>query len=252
MFQSIIFDYAKKIKQRTINFYNEEKGINKRDWGFVLMLALSLITKHILFMLPVFIFFRPNLPFRKKCFYMVVPVAIFICSFLPFTINHLGFEGVLNNVFLYRSFNNAPLFYFLYNLISFPNRYKIIVYMALMIIVAFITRKEKYDYQVMFYLIAMVAFSSAIANQYLVIPMVALCVFNIGNLRYLYMILAGAGLVINGDGLGLSAIADRFPSLICNLINYYDKGKYIISAWTLFIILIFILLKKRKLISIEV
>lgn len=59
-------------------FYNEEKEWNRKDIGFVVFFSLSLITKHILFMLPVFIILRKNLCWKKKIVFACVPPLFFL------------------------------------------------------------------------------------------------------------------------------------------------------------------------------
>lgn len=225
----------------TLVFYNEEDKFNKRDVGFVLTFALCLMTKHMLFMLPAFLLLKNGLNWKKKIVYSCFPPFLFLLSFVPFVIgNEAALQGIINNVFLYRSFNNAPLFILVYNLIDFPAGLRIFVYMGMMILTAFITRKFNYETQLLLYLIAMVAFSSAIANQYLVIPMVALCVFDLKWFRNTYMVIMGAHLVLHIDGFGaLSRIQEFMPELIGKLLGYFVSGSYILAAWILFWALIY-------------
>lgn len=230
-------------------FYNEEDKFNKKDIGFILIFTLSLMTKHILFMLPFLLLLRKGLNWKKKIAYACIPPALFLISFMPFVIgNEVALHGIINNVFLYRSFNNAPLFSFIYSLIGFPSSPRIFVYAGMMIIVAYLTRKFDFEKQLMFYLIAMVAFSSAIANQYLAIPLVALCVLDVDISRYAYMIMVGTYLVLEVNGLGvLGEIQATCPAFMVKLSNGIVSYGYIIAAWILFLTLIYELyLSHRK------
>ena len=94
------------------------------------------------------------------------------------------------------------------------------------------------------YLIAMVAFSSSIANQYLVIPMAALCVLNVSRWDIVYMLHNGLFLLVNGDGLYMYYRMRSYyqNNFLNSLVYYYDKEAYIIAAW----ILVFALLQLRK------
>ena len=110
-------------------------------------------------------------------------------SFVPFALSSPeAYHGIIKNVFEYRSFNNAPLMQLFYNLINFPEALRLYVYIAMMIAVAFVVRKFEFDKILLIYLVAMVAFSSAIANQYLAIPMAALCVLSVGIFDRIYIV----------------------------------------------------------------
>ena len=232
----------------TIVFYNEEEKFNKKDIGFLVTFTLCLITKHILFLIPVFLLLRKALPWKKKIVYSCVPPFLFLMSFVPFAIgNNAALQGIINNVFLYRSHNNAPLLSGIYELINFPSGPRIFVYAGLMIAVAFLTREYSYEKQIMLYFISMVAFSSAIANQYLVIPMVALCVLDTKWLKYAYMLCIGYYLVLQNDGLGtLGKIMGLYPRTLGKVSWCLVKYGYPLAAWMLLIILFYILAENRK------
>jgi hypothetical protein len=228
-------------------FYNEDKEFNKKDIVFVLLVSLSLITKHILFLIPVFILLRKNLPIKKKIVYAIIPPLMFLLSFVPFAIySKEAFYGILENVFFYKSSNNSPLFSYFYNLINFPENLKIIVFGISMCIIGFIVRKRKFEDTIMLYLISLVTFSSAIANQYLVIPMVALCVFDTGILKYVYMLTVTFFLTIQYDGLNKLYLLQNVSNSLYNFGESYIKNGYIIATYILFYTLIYLLVKKEK------
>ncbi len=229
----------------TLYFYNEEKHFNRRDIGFVLLFTLCLTLKHILFLIPVFLLMRPNLCFKKKMIYACVPPSIFIASFVPFTINEKGLQGIVNNVFLYRSFNNFPLLHKLLDALSVPTSCWFVLYIFFMSVIAFVTRKYDYEKQMFIYLIAMVAFSSAVANQYLVIPLVALCAFDIGWLRYCYIFYVSIFLTLQGSGLHLKGfVAAHTPEVIGKVADKWISYGYNVAAWILFLTLIYIIYKE--------
>lgn len=238
----------------TLAFYNEDEKFNKKDVGFVFTFALCLITKHILFMLPVFLLFKSGLNWKKRIVYACCPPMLFLLSFVPFAIgNQAALQGIIDHVFMYRASNNAPLFIFIYRLIGFPDNLWILVYMGMMVLTAFLTRKINYEKQLLIYLIAMVAFSSAISNQYLAIPMVALCVLDLKWFRNAYMVIIGAYLVLHFHGLGaLDIIKDSAPWRIGRLFDLFVLGGYIYAAWILFLALIYILfLNKQPLVRVR-
>lgn len=224
-------------------FFNNEEKFGKKDFCFVLFVSLSLLAKHILFMFPLFILLMKDLPIKKKLVYSFVPPLIFLISFVPFALtSDSAFQGILNNVFLYRSKNNSPLLGLLYCIINFPDAYKFIVYIIFMAITAYIIRNYKYEKILLLYLIAMVAFASSIVNQYLVIPMAALCILEVGWWKYLYTIYAAILLWLHPDGLAY-IIRYTFP----NIVKVFHLGLgYPICALLLFIILVTYIRKTNK------
>ena len=198
-----------------ISFYNEEKEIGWRDMLFVVCMALSLTMKHIFFIFPMWLLLTKNLPLMKRALYSFVPPILFLLSFVPPVIkNPANFNGILQNVFLYRSTNNSPLLRTLYQLINLPGAMYTVIFILLVSIVGFLVRDKDIEYRTLLYTMCLVAFASAISNQYLAIPMAALCVFS-GKLKYVYMLLMGHYLVWNDSGMEISAVyphAMRLPN----------------------------------------
>lgn len=229
----------------TLFFYNEEEKFNRRDIGFVLLFALCLMTKHILFLVPIFLLMNPRLCFKKKIMYACVPVGIFLMSFVPFLTCVEALQGILNHVFLYRSSNNFPLLHIVLEAIAVPKSWWFIIYIIFMLMTAFMIRDYTYERQLLIYLIAMVTFSSAIANQYLVIPMVAVCVFDVKWLRYGYMIVNMLYLAIDYNGFALNEYLSKIlPMPVGRLVKALNDYGYDAAAWILFAILVFVLWKK--------
>jgi hypothetical protein len=233
----------------SILFYNEDESFNKKDFFFVAFLSLSLITKHILFIFPLFIILKKGLPIKKRLLFTFVPPMAFLVSFLPFALQSSdALNGIIHNVFLYKSFNNAPLLSIIYRFIGFPMEYSIIVFGLLMALTAFICRNIDYEKQIFVYLISMVAFSSAIANQYLVIPIVAIIVLETGIFKYIYILMASIYLILQSDGLGLlnRFIVKAMPQPIILACDKYTQYAYVMLAWVLFISLLYYLFKKEQ------
>lgn len=230
-----------------IYYYSEDKSLSKKDVGFVIFMTASLITKHIFFLMPVFIIFRKNLCLKKKLLYGCVPPFLFLVSFIPFALSsEEAYWGIRNNVFLYRSYNNAPLLHWMYESIPFLQNYKLIVYGMCMCLIAFVVRKKTFEQSVMIYLVSMVAFASAIADQYIAIPMVALCMLDTGILKYVYMIIMGAYLVISGNGMmGLSYILHNASEQVIEYSYLFVDHAYAIAAWMLLAILVYVLSRKK-------
>lgn len=149
-----------------VDCYGSEGSItSKRKFGSLALLGVSLIWKHILFAFPLWIAVRQR-RFRDKVIALAVPTGIFFFSFLPFVRN--GLSGILNNVFFYLSFNNAPLWHAL-----MPDRLKLVInpyvfFFVPLILGAFLFRKKNLLDALLYYGIILILFSLAISEQYFV------------------------------------------------------------------------------------
>ena len=145
----------------------------------IALLSLSLIFKHVLWAFPLWILLNKNITTRKKFLYAFIPPLLFLLSFVPYW--QEGSQGIIQNVFMYRSFNNYPLIglnilNYLGLSIPFKNYISFPLFIMLMALCGYIFRREKICKNFMLYTIALVCCSSAIANQYLVIPVMALII----------------------------------------------------------------------------
>ena len=77
-------------------------------------------------------------------------------------------------------------------------------------IVGYLIREQDIKYRTLMYLMCLVAFASAISNQYFAIPMAALCIFG-KKIKYVYMIFISYYLLWNDSGL---ARAELYPEAI--------------------------------------
>lgn len=129
------------------------------------LLGLSLIFKHVFFIFPIWIAVRQR-PFIDKIIALCLPVGIFFLSFLPFIKD--GFLGIVNNVFLYLSFHNSPLWH-----IFMPDSLKLYIneyvfFLLPLVAGAFIFRKKHAVDALMHYGMILVIFSLAISEQYFI------------------------------------------------------------------------------------
>lgn len=195
-----------------IGFYNENEKIGWKDMGFILFMALSLTMKHIFFIFPMWLLFSKKLPLIKRGLYAFVPPILFLLSFVPFIIKDpANLTGIINNVFLYRSTSNAPLLRKLvYAPLNVPAPLYTVIFILLVCIVGYLIREQDIEYRTLMYLMSLVAFASAISNQYFAIPMAALCIFS-KKIKYVYMVLIGYFLLWNDSGL---ARAELYPESI--------------------------------------
>ena len=146
----------------------------RQAWGLMpglVILGLSLMTKHFLIFFPLWLAFKEE-RWSKKMLVILVPYSLFLASFIPFW--KLGHGGIISNVFLYRSVTNAPFWAtfapnFIY--LAMP---KIILFVGTLMVLGLIWRNKKPLESFNYYLICVVIFSSAVVNQYFSISLPAI------------------------------------------------------------------------------
>lgn len=198
---------------------------NAKNFSFLtcaLLLGISLCAKHVLFLLPFWLAFKEK-NFVKKIFIIFIPYFIFLLSFWSYIPEH--FHSILKNVFFYSSWNNGPFWaifspYFLYK------QKKILFIISLMLLGLFIHKKPIREIFYI-YLIAMTVLSSAIANQYLAIPLIAIAVF--WNLFYGAYTIASALLFL----VDRTALKIEWLSVFINWNPAYSRYSYYIIIFFL-------------------
>lgn len=164
----------------------------------LVLLGISLTVKHILFLFPLWLAFKA--PRSKKLAAIFIPYFIFFVAFLPYLAG--GFNGILNNVFMYRSYNNAPFWMVFAPCIVVAAFPPIVFFIGAMFIAGLSSIRERIMRSYWIYLICLVVFSSAIANQYLAICISAIAVYwNRGF--FLYSLIGAIFLVLNHEALHL-------------------------------------------------
>lgn len=151
----------------------EKKNLSGKKLIGLLIIGISLMTKHLLFVFPFWLALKqPKL--RYKIPVLTIPLAIFGLGFLPFWAQ--GSEGIIQNVFLYKSHNNAPFWQTFAPDVILNNVPLIILFAGSLAVAGFIFYKKELREQILTYYILLVIFASAIANQYLaiVVPYIAL------------------------------------------------------------------------------
>ena len=212
-----------------VEFVDEDsRDVTKNDVISIFFLSLSLMTKHILFIFFGWIFLQQNKghSILKRFAYTFIPPAIFLLSFIPFCIgNRAALDGIIKNVFMYRSYNNYPLLRVILEMMSIPNNMYFYIYVAIMIVIGLLLRKQKLSDLMILYLASMVAFSSAISNQYLVIPVVALVACRKKVFFLLYEIFGFIYLILNDNELRFARrIIEHYPS--SKRVLYIFSGEY--------------------------
>lgn len=161
------------------------------------LLGLSLSIKHLLFLFPVWLAFK-NTRWRDKLLTISIPYGIFLATFLPFLPE--GSKGIINHVFLYRGFANAPFWTGSVPSVIIDKIPMFYLFIGTLIILGLISRTRKPFESLLIYTISLVVFSSAIANQYLAISLVAISV----HWNFIYALYSIAGtiyLLASSDGL---------------------------------------------------
>lgn len=199
----------------------------------LIVLGLSLSTKHILFFFPIWLAIKQK-TWIARLLALGLPYALFLLLFVPFWQD--GSDGIMKNVFLYRSYNNAPFWHvftpeFLYT--SVP---PVLLFFSSLLILGFYWRKETVLNSLNYYLITVVIFSSAVANQYLVIPTPAIATQ--WNWGYgLYSAFSTIFLSVDWAGLHLGTLQ--------RALSWQGKNGYLIAIPLLFLGLVIHMFRQR-------
>lgn len=161
-----------------------------RDWISVLLLGISLSTKHDFLVLCLwFAFMQRSL--LRRIFYAVVPPVIFGLTLLPYWL--MNPDPIREFVLQYRSNPNAPAYYTLFpdELVwGWVNRgYIVFIFLAILVVLGWWYRRMPAFEATLVYAVSLVVFSTAIVDQYFAIPMAGVSVFlNIGFLLWMVYI----------------------------------------------------------------
>lgn len=177
---------------------NKNKISNKRYFLGLTILGLSLISKHLFFLFPIWLAIKETENI-KKVITIVYPYFIFLISFLPYLKE--GSEGIIQNVFLYDSWNNL----YFYNLFV-PGIIKIffsgrVIWIAMLLFFAFYFKGKRNIDSILIYSCILVFASPAITNQYLAIVIPYLAINYKNPIALLYSILGMWFLLIDSNGL---------------------------------------------------
>lgn len=141
--------------------------------------GISLVIKHVLFLFPLWIFLWTKLgSWRKRVAYVVIAYGIFGLSFLPWMFDAPSRDGIIRNVFLYRSEFTYSLsrlltsISFLAPLTKSESAILTLGWIVIVMVAGTIAAQRKVDLFPM-YLLAMFTFSPALRDQYLAIPLLA-------------------------------------------------------------------------------
>jgi hypothetical protein len=171
------------------------------------LLSLSLIVKHVFIVYPLWLAFQER--GLKRYLFLLVPPSVWLASLFPFLLD--APRAVLDNVFFYQSFNNAPLAYLLLPepFVRFlgENSLLVLLFLGPLTMAGYLYRSLPPFDSVLVYTVMSLLLSSAVADQYFAIPAAATAVFlNAGFLLWML----GATTYLWGVG---SATAVSLPLL---------------------------------------
>lgn len=171
------------------------------------LLSLSLVVKHVFIVYPLWLAFQER--GLRRYLYLLVPPSVWFVSLFPFLLD--APRAVLDNVFFYQSFNNAPLAYLLLPepFVRFlgANSLLVLLFVGPLVGAGYLYRNLPPFDSALVYTVMSLLLSSAVADQYFAIPAAATAVFlNAGFLLWLL----GATTYLWGVG---SATAVSIPLL---------------------------------------
>lgn len=173
---------------------SESPDFTLNDLAGIVMLCLSLMTKHFLWAFPLWLLLNTKINPFKKILYALIPPLVFILSFIPYWPE--GHQGIISNVFMYRSMGNFPLIgagVFQALGMNFTGPF-FGVYIVLMSAAGYVFRRYDIFGLYMAYSMAAVCFSSSVYDQYLIIGCMAVIVlFRLRGLPYFVFLVRGIG-----------------------------------------------------------
>ncbi len=179
------------------------------------LVGVSLIVKHLALFFPIWLFFSLETR-RMKVLAVLIPYGLFSLSFVPYW---RSLSGIVHHVFLYQSVPNGPFWKeiapgFVANKFALP-----FLFISAMFIAGLFWRKRDAPEALWLYFVSLVVFSSAIANQYLAIPVSAISV-NWNPFYGIYTLFATFFLAGSYDGLHLPVLAPVYPDGGINALGY--------------------------------
>jgi hypothetical protein len=217
---------------------DRDELFTKKDLGAIILLSLSIATKHLLSFFSLWILFNKHMPMKKRLAYGLVPISFFFISFLPYLPG--GYRGILENVFMYRSLNNFPLLHLFLQRFHVDTAY-LYCFVIFISLLGYYTRTMRLHDQILFYFLGLVCFSSALTNQYLAIPVLSICILG-GFLKHVYFAVTGLFLVLSPNGLNLYSVYCENTLAWSFAGDMVHATGFFIAAWIIFIILLYRLL----------
>lgn len=203
-----------------------DQPLKIRKYAGLVILGISLVTKHLFFFYPIWLSIKQKGTINKIII-SLIPYSIFLLSFTPYL--NSGLEGIVNNVFIYKSYSNA-VFYSFFTPVLFQLLFSsMAAWILILAFFGFYFRESSSSDSFFFYTCILVAASPAITNQYLAIPISYLAV-NLNLFSFLYIFLGLAHLLLDIDGLHLLGISHG-----TGILRQWFYFLLVILLWTHFI-----------------
>jgi hypothetical protein len=174
--------------------------LDPASWLGMAALGVSLATKHLLFAYSWWLAVKKR-RLHHKLIVLLVPPLLFLAGFFPYWAD--GSEGIINNVFLYRSLENQPLWAWLMPPLAAAVAPAWIGLLAGLALGGLLFRRCNAFVSLLFYTVFLLVLSPAVANQYLALVMPFAAWF-INPFTVLYTLTAGTMLAAAPDGLELA------------------------------------------------
>ncbi|MFO0704283.1 MAG: hypothetical protein U0525_06240 [Patescibacteria group bacterium] len=219
------------------------KNINSKK-GLIL-LGLSLLVKHSFIFFTIWLFVHEDnkklyKTFLRRLASVVIPISIFVISFLPF-LSGGGWDGIWNNVINYQSFSNSPLWFFIAPIFVKENTTMTQLFIGLMIFSSIILRKVSIEKKFLIYLIMLPLCASAMANQYLVYPLIPAIVM-MNPFFLIYIVMTSLYLMIDQNELNMSFLKFLIPDRLNPNIDMWRSYDWLLVS--LFLGLLFVVWQK--------
>jgi hypothetical protein len=218
-----------------------EKPLSRRALCGLMVLGLSLVLKHVFFAFPFWLAVKQR-GIVQKLIVMVIPISIFLLSFVPYWAG--GSQGIIRDVFLYRSYE-MDFFYHLYLPLFLQYMFSAqMIWFLCLVIFAFIYRQKSTLETMLLYTCVLVATSPASINEYLAIPLCFVAT-HLNFFTVLYTIYGSLHELVDYNGLQLRWISSKncidvaiymlFPALLWVTWRQQivDAGKKLLK-WTAF------------------
>ncbi len=188
----------------------ERQGSDRAWLAGVIVLGVSLVVKHLLIVLPLWIALRQR-SVGRAALVLILPVAMLGASFIPFAAD--GWSGIVDNVIGYRSAGNAPFHTWLMPPLLQRHVSPTMLLGGALLLIGWLVRRRSPVEQVLLYCVTVTVFAPGVFWQYLAIPAAASVVFfNSGYL--LYTGIATLFLLASPVNIGIPLIADLLPGFL--------------------------------------
>jgi len=168
----------------------KSKSVTNQDIWACLFFALSLMTKHVFIIFPLWIALRQT-SLEKRYLYLFLPLGTFLVSLMPFWFEEP--KSVIDNVIAYSSLKNSPFLYaflpdgLVDSLVA--THLATLIFLLIVGLVGLRLKHISITQLPLVYMVTIVVFSSAIADQYLAIPIAAALAFlNLGFFLWLILV----------------------------------------------------------------